>query len=226
MAGGDEGDLQAEYWSSLDDAEKEAVRKVDAGHRYFMDGQLDSSLECYTQALRAKPQSYLPQRGVVLYMLDELEEAQQQFSADISLFESKFGELATEERLWQTACTGAMLGLEPAQESLQSSLDLIESDGHVEPERRSVFRKIRDVYAKREEPVAHTQVWEAEGERDLLGRRFYSAFFLALLADVQRDRTAAQKYLSTALASPHVRTPDDLWFWVPRHLAEVRGYSL
>lgn len=51
-----------------------------------------------------RPNAYLWQAGIVKFYLDELQDAAEIFVRNIATYESKFGEPASEERIWRDAC--------------------------------------------------------------------------------------------------------------------------
>lgn len=51
-----------------------------------------------------RPNAYLWQAGIVKFYLEELQEAAEIFVRNIGTYESKFGEPASEERIWRDAC--------------------------------------------------------------------------------------------------------------------------
>jgi len=114
-----------------------------------------------------------------------------------------------------------------AQSALDSSLQRITEEGALGLESRKPFRNLLDVYSRRRSPEELQQSLAEEDERDILYRRFYTSFFLALLADVKGAEEQAKECLEAAVTSPKMnRRPQDYWYHVPRRLADVRGFDL
>lgn len=65
---------------------------------------VELSIQKYNQIFSLKPDAYVWQAGIAYYYLDEYKAASAVFRKSTQLYETKFGETATEERIWNCAC--------------------------------------------------------------------------------------------------------------------------
>lgn len=66
--------------------------------------QLDDASTAFDQVFELKPEAYLWQSGIVKFYLGDLERAANLFASNALVYERKFGDQATEERIWRHAC--------------------------------------------------------------------------------------------------------------------------
>jgi len=71
---------------------------------YFKNLQMEEADTSFRKVYQLKPTAYVWQAGIVQFYLCQLEKAQQTFGENAARYESKFGEPATEERIWRDAC--------------------------------------------------------------------------------------------------------------------------
>eukprot|EP00904_Undaria_pinnatifida_P000176 jgi/Undpi1/10159/HiC_scaffold_28.g12612.m1 len=215
-------ELEEEYWKSLDAREVAIERKCSSGLACLKMGLLERAAEDYAAAneLSEKASRAWP-LGLVLFYLDRYHEAANSLDTDISLFEAKFEESATDERIWQAAAiiraaqqaggnvANIVAGLRP--------LDIAEPDVL----RRTVYDLFRGTASP--EDVVKLSTLE-KGSVDYLGMQFFSQVFLGLWHDVHGNEAEAKRYIIAACSNTYPK-PDDLWYFTPRIHAKARKWT-
>jgi hypothetical protein len=95
---------EEEWFRQASDIEQKVYRLTEAGIKALKMFDLDSASSKFDEVFKLRPSAYLWQAGIVKYYLNELEEAARIFSESASIFESRYGEPASEERIWRNAC--------------------------------------------------------------------------------------------------------------------------
>ncbi len=71
---------------------------------YLRGLQLENAKEAFDEVYKIKPYAYCWQKGVVEFYLGYYYDAAECFAHNANLYESKFGIVASEERIWRDAC--------------------------------------------------------------------------------------------------------------------------
>ena len=83
--------------------EQEIYQKTELGMEMMRTFRLDEASKAFDRVFELKPNAYLWQAGVVRFYLGDLDGAQEIFTRCASIYEMRFGELASEERIWRCA---------------------------------------------------------------------------------------------------------------------------
>lgn len=84
--------------------EQEVFRYTEKGMNAMKMLDLEQASESFDRVFELRPSAYLWQAGITKFYLNELEEAAEIFAKSAAVFEAKFGEPASEERIWRDAC--------------------------------------------------------------------------------------------------------------------------
>lgn len=84
--------------------EREIYQLTELGMSKLKTFQLIESDQYFNQVFILKPNAYVWQAGIVKFYLNHIYDAAIIFSKCANIYESKFGEPATEERIWRHAC--------------------------------------------------------------------------------------------------------------------------
>jgi len=95
---------EQQWLSQASSLELQISRYTDEGMNYFKNLQMEEADTSFRKVYQLKPTAYVWQAGIVQFYLCQLEKAQQTFGENAARYESKFGEPATEERIWRDAC--------------------------------------------------------------------------------------------------------------------------
>ncbi len=83
--------------------EQEIYQKTELGMEMIRTFRLDEASKAFDRVFELKSNAYLWQAGVVQFYLGNLDRAQDIFTRCASIYETRFGELASEERIWRHA---------------------------------------------------------------------------------------------------------------------------
>ena len=97
-------DTERQLYESSDKLEQEVRRLSDLGLTSLKMGDLESAKDSFDQVFALKPTVYLWQAGLALYYLGDVHKAAESFTNNAHIFEGRFGEQASEERIWRDAC--------------------------------------------------------------------------------------------------------------------------
>jgi len=95
---------EAEWMRQASEEEQEVFRYTEKGMNALKMLDVKQASESFDRVFQLRPSAYLWQAGIAKFYLNELEEAAEIFAKCASIFESKFGEPASEERIWRNAC--------------------------------------------------------------------------------------------------------------------------
>lgn len=95
---------EQEWMRQASAVEQQVFRKTEKGMRFLKMLQLEEAKEAFDQVFNLKPNAYLWQAGIAKFYLHDLKGAADIFAKSVATFESKFGEPASEERIWRDAC--------------------------------------------------------------------------------------------------------------------------
>uniref|UniRef100_A0A6U2NIM3 SAP domain-containing protein n=1 Tax=Leptocylindrus danicus TaxID=163516 RepID=A0A6U2NIM3_9STRA len=91
------------YVENSDDVEREVFQQSDRGLKALRMGDLEEAKVAFDRVFAMKPSAYLWQAGLVLFYLGDVFKAAECFAKNALLYEKKFGEPASEERIWRDA---------------------------------------------------------------------------------------------------------------------------
>lgn len=83
--------------------EQEIYQKTELGMEMIRMFRLDEASKAFDRVFELKPNAYLWQAGIVKFYLDDLDGAIEVFTRCALIYESRFGELASEERIWRNS---------------------------------------------------------------------------------------------------------------------------
>ena len=84
--------------------EQEVYHQTEQGMQSLKLLNLEQAAMAFDRVFELKPQAYLWQAGLVKYYLQDWQDAAEILASSATQFESRFGEPATEERIWRNAC--------------------------------------------------------------------------------------------------------------------------
>ena len=208
-------ELEADYWSSLDDVERQIQGASRSGAAFLRQGDLEGALEQFDRAQQlSKNSRYEWHRGICLYYLDRFDDARVDFVENALRYEERFFEPASEERLFAQAC--ALRGVKGDDFAAASELR----------ETRPVLRACAALFGG-DVNAAKTlrELCDRTDSVDALRRRLLGHFYAGLYHDALDDSERARAHL--ALAAERVALDDqDFTARLPRLHASVRGWSL
>lgn len=205
--------LEADYWGSLNDVERQIQGASKSAEAFLRQGQLEDALEQFNKAQElSQHKRYEWHRGVCLYYLDQLADAQSDFVANAQRYEGRFGEPASEERLFARAC--ALRG--ETTEAFAAASEVRET--------RPVLRACAQLFDGDEGALATLRDLCVNADtKDAMRRRLFGHFYVGLYHDAKGDAEKAKAHL--ALATSKV-SDEDFTTRLPHLHATVRGWSL
>ena len=102
--------------------------------------------EAFDFVYELKPDAYCWHKGIVEYYLGDYEEASNQFQQNAIRFENKYGEPASEERIWACATHLKYRQYHSKNKVLPPLTYILPMDEDVPKERRKVMRIARDLF--------------------------------------------------------------------------------
>jgi tetratricopeptide (TPR) repeat protein len=97
-------DSTREQWMrQASQVEQEIYRMTEIGMGMIRMLRLDEALKAFNRVFELKPNAYLWQSGIVKFYLFDFDGAVEIFSRCASIYETRFDELASEERIWRNA---------------------------------------------------------------------------------------------------------------------------
>jgi tetratricopeptide (TPR) repeat protein len=187
------------------------------GLKRFLEGNLDGAVSDLNRAATADPKQPLQQRGIVLYIVGQFEEAARQLEVDIKKMEHMKLYKASELRLWCSACYNKL----GQRESAISILDMDNRIGIPCDTQSAANNRTLGFFASQ---IPLEELLEAIGsvdERDTFGARYYGNFYLGLFYDSVGEPGLAQAFLTIPNESTRY-PPRDMWYQVPRMLYRQR----
>ena len=83
--------------------EQEIYQKTELGMEMIRMFRLEEASKAFDRVFELKSNAYIWQAGIVRFYLGDLDGAMEVFARCASIYESRFGELASEERIWRNA---------------------------------------------------------------------------------------------------------------------------
>jgi hypothetical protein len=102
---------QVEWQAQASFSEREVMELTSKGLDALKMLQLEDANEAFDGVYQMKPSAYCWQAGVVKFYLGDLEGAADLFARNGRFYESRFGAVASEERIWRDACELKLLSL-------------------------------------------------------------------------------------------------------------------
>ena len=190
--------------------------------------------------------THVPFAHIVKFYLGKIEEAGKVFSRNALLFESKFGQPASEERTWRHACELKLLHAMPISQrkKVKESKDAgapipripeFESDDIFSKETRKVVKIIRDLFESSVEGnVPHTILSHAHllsilqsgvSTQDRKLRQLTAWYYLGLFHDCHLELEESQKCMKMALKlCPSSGKSDDIVHTLPLLHMSIRDW--
>ena len=181
-------ELEADYWSSLDDVERQIQGASRSGAAFLRQGDLEGALEQFDRAQQlSKNSRYEWHRGICLYYLDRFDDARVDFVENALRYEERFFEPASEERFFAQAC--ALRGVKGDDFAAASELR----------ETRPVLRACAALFGG-DVNAAKTLRDSATGRipLDALRRRLLGHFYAGLYHDALHDAERARAHLAAS----------------------------
>lgn len=94
---------EAEWLRQASDVEQLVFTTTQEGLEHLYSLDLEMADECFERVRSIKPQAYLWQAGLVKYYLGDFETAAEILSQQAQIYETRFGDAASEERIWRDA---------------------------------------------------------------------------------------------------------------------------
>jgi len=150
---------EEEWMRQASTVEREVFRETERGMELLKMLRLEEASEAFDRVFELRPQAYLWQAGIAKFYQGEIEAAADIFARNAITFESKFGEPASEERIWRHACELKLLNSMSKKmrkmvdstggiESLLTPIPKKENDEELlRSEHRKVIRMTRDLFA-------------------------------------------------------------------------------
>jgi len=95
---------QQQYLAQVSNVEREVILQTEAGLEALRMLQLQEANEAFSKVYALKPNAYLFAAGIVKFYLNDVYSAGQIFARNAQLYETRFGSVASEERIWRDAC--------------------------------------------------------------------------------------------------------------------------
>ncbi|KAL7558095.1 hypothetical protein ACA910_020045 [Epithemia clementina (nom. ined.)] len=95
---------EQEWMRQASKLEQEIYQQTEQGMHHLKMLDLKQASVCFDRVLALRPNAYLWQAGIVKYYLKDYQDAALILANSARYFERRFGEPATEERIWRNAC--------------------------------------------------------------------------------------------------------------------------
>ncbi|KAJ1458352.1 hypothetical protein M885DRAFT_513491 [Pelagophyceae sp. CCMP2097] len=214
--------LEAEALAQMSAKEKEIMRKTNTAMMYLRMGQFEDALVSFDAARAlAGPAAYLWQRGIALFYLGRYGEAAADFDGNADIFEEKFEQLASEERVL-AACARRKAGdetalvLNPELEETRPVLSVVNAVFSGSAAMTDVGRLVINANEEDRKP----------GMRRRLHGHFYAAlYFESVCGDDSRARAHMVLANERALAE-QAKWESDVTLVLPSLHLKARGWEM
>jgi tetratricopeptide (TPR) repeat protein len=171
----------------------------------FQLGHIAASIDDFDRAEQLNPAltPYLWQRGIAYYYAERFEDGVKQFEADLSVNGHD-----VEETVWRYLCQAQLQGPHAARIALLP----------VRSDPRPVMGRVYELFAGTCEAEQVVAQWQDASRGD----RFYSALYVGLYCETERDRPRARHYITQAAA---MQVLDDYMGWVATVHQRLRGWA-
>ncbi|GFH52222.1 hypothetical protein CTEN210_08697 [Chaetoceros tenuissimus] len=190
--------------------------------------RLDEANEAFNQLYQIKPNSYCWQAGIVKFYLQDYHGAAECFAKNANYYESRFGQIATEERIWRDACEVKLMNLSKRKyKSIKPPLAQLDEEDLLAPkETRKVLRITSELFKASIEndltslTLARAKLRSICGDYDndekkskVIDRKMWklnSWYFLGLHYDVIGETEASKDCMKMALRQCISGNGDDI----------------
>jgi tetratricopeptide (TPR) repeat protein len=233
--------LTEEAWlSQASQVERQVFKWTEQGMEALKMLRLDDASKYFNNVFEVKPQAYLWQAGIVKFYMEDYEGAAQIFARNAEVYESRFDQPATEERIWRDACALKMYSnmnrnekkLVDQNGGLKSLLATIRETEHtadlLQSERRKVIRTVRDMFIASIDKDFSNMILARAKLRSIggayhtqpkLDRKLWKLnawYYLGLHYDVLAEYEESKKCMKMALGlCPSSGTADDIVHSLP-----------
>jgi tetratricopeptide (TPR) repeat protein len=175
---------EAAYLQQASAIDQLVYKETEQGLRHLRLLQISEAGACFDRVFAVKPEAYLWQAGIVKYYLGDYERAAEILTRAAWTFETRFGEPATEERIWRL-----VVALKKYHDKIKKNRKVVLETGGIESLVPELTAKENDEALRRSEmrKVLRTTraLFEAAAERDLAGTIVSLAKLRALGGDVE-----------------------------------------
>jgi len=228
---------EQEFLRQASNVEQEVFLMTSEGKKMLNSLRLQEADKAFDCVLELKPNAYLWQAGIVKFYLGKIEEAGDIFVRNALLYESKFGQPGSEERIWRHACElkllfGMSISERKALKSNKNSDKLIptipefKSDDIFAKETRQVVKITRDLFESSVEGNFPNEILSnayllsfAQGgisTQDRKLRKLTAWYYLGLYNDVTGNVDESRKCMKMALKlCPSSGKSDDIVHTLP-----------
>jgi tetratricopeptide (TPR) repeat protein len=177
---------------------------IKRGMASFQQGDIDASIDDFDRAERLNPAltPYLWQRGIAYYYAERFEDGAKQFATDLTVNGND-----VEETVWRYLCQAQAQGADAARHALLPVWD----------DSRPVMSGVYQLFAGTVEPEGVIAQYGDAGRRE----QFYSALYVGLYYEAERDPERARHYVSLAA---DMQVTEDYMGWVAIVHRRLRGW--
>ena len=203
-------------------------------------GDLEQAKVYFDKVYELKPNAYLWQAGIVMFYLGDTFKAAECFANNANIYESRFGEPASEERIWRDACElmlrrsikrkrksldeSSQLQAEPILTPPILSPEIAPPDNDFPRERRKAVRIARQLFSSAIEGdntmlilcIAKLRHLTLRRGTDRMRWKLHAWFFLGLYYDSVREISKGKYSMKNALIkSGGSKNTDDILATLP-----------
>lgn len=238
---------EIEWQSQASISEREVMALTSKGLEFLKMLKLQDADDAFNKVYQTKPSAYCWQAGVVKFYLNDYTGAADLFARNGILYESRFGGVAGEERIWRDACELKLLSLKKKENTdsgngkrrIQDIAAMNDLDDIVGPsETRKVVRIAMDLFKATLDNDLPTVALQRAKLRSICGEydgdgstvtkkadykmwRLSSWFYLGLHYDVVGDMESSKKCMKMALRQSVAGNGDDIIQVLPMlHMAQ------
>jgi tetratricopeptide (TPR) repeat protein len=238
---------EEEWFRQASEIEQKVFRYTEDGMKALKTFDLDKASSSFDQVFKLRPSAYLWQAGIVKFYQNELEEAARIFSQSATVFESRYGEPASEERIWRNACQLKLLSSLDKRErrrigeiggiNLPTIPETEETEEILKSERRKAIKIARDMFdatvAKDHSRTILAKaklrsvggVFEENPKLDIKMWKLNAWFYLGLYHDAVGDVEESKKCMKMALRlCPSIGNGNDIIHTLPMMHMVVRDW--
>jgi tetratricopeptide (TPR) repeat protein len=178
---------------------------IKRGMAWFQLGDIGASIDDFDRAERLNPglTPYLWQRGIAYYYAERFEDGAKQFETDLTVNGHD-----VEETVWRYLCQAQTQGADAARQALLPVRD----------DSRPVMRWVNQLFAGTCPPETVIAHYENAGRHE----RFYSALYLGLYFEAERDPHRARDFIGLAA---DMQVTEDYMGWVAVVHQRLRGWT-
>jgi tetratricopeptide (TPR) repeat protein len=219
----DVASTQEKWMRQASRVEQEISRQTDLGMDMLRMLRLQEASVAFDRVFELKPEAYLWQAGIARYYLGDYDGAADIFARCAATYETRFGEPASEERIWRNACLLKKISSmsRPNRKVLEQTDDVDSLVARVyeshdtkellQSERRKVLRLSMELFESTIDKDICTSIVTRAKLRSMGGSyndspqmdkklwKISSLFYLGLHADALGDSEESKQYMKLAL---------------------------